>query len=612
MKKIIFVILLSSFAFANTALDGIFSEIKQINSQLLVIKNNDANATVNNKLELDTAKKKKSDLMIKIPSLIINTNVDVKKITNKVKKLKSKISANEKAGFKNAFMRDKIALDMLYTTNIFYSSLEKLKKVSKKSIVKQELQGVIGEALFALKAVNRTKTIKNSGVKNDYLFSELEKDELNFRATLDTYIDVLSYLNKNLDQIQSNYFFSKLDIDYIISYIDSYFVGSFVSVGKVFICILVFGIFWFISKILRRRKFTIFILPSKKMHYNEETKKAIICSTNRPFLSLLFIFSLKVCANIAFHPYGLSPNVNIAFNVAYIACIAWLINGILYGYSIAFLNSFSSDELSFRKDVVNLILKILYFVVAIIAFLLILSTIGVDVSAIIASLGIGGLAVAWASKDILANFFSSILLLIDNSFAQGDWIECGDTNGIVVEVGLRHTTIRTFDNALLFVPNIKLANEPIRNWSRRRVGRRIKMSIGLTYDTPREKLEQCVEQIRAMLLAHPDIADPEDKSLSKKDKKLSYRQQVVCMHDLKGYKRTLMVHFNEFSASSMDIIVYCFSKSPVWQEWIATKEDVMYKIMDIVEGLGLSFAFPSQSIYIEDMPKQISQNKEEK
>ncbi len=121
----------------------------------------------------------------------------------------------------------------------------------------------------------------------------------------------------------------------------------------------------------------------------------------------------------------------------------------LDGYGVVLVSKLAQKV---EKRSCNLIIKILYFVIIIIALLYILAQLGFNISAIIASLGIGGLAVALAAKDIIANFFASILLLFDNSFNQGDWVEVSGIEGTVVETGLRKTTIRTFDNCLVFLP----------------------------------------------------------------------------------------------------------------------------------------------------------------
>lgn len=227
---------------------------------------------------------------------------------------------------------------------------------------------------------------------------------------------------------------------------------------------------------------------------------------------------------------------------------------------------------------------------------------GFNVSAILASLGIGGLAVAFALKDMLANFFASVMLLFENSFSQGDWIECNGIEGTVVEIGLRRTIIRTFENALISMPNITLSDKPITNWTRRKMGRRIKFSIGLTYDSPREEIKKVIEEIHAMLLSHPDIAT-DTQAIEFSDYELAFKQNVVSMEDFLGYKHNLYVGLDELADSSINILIYCYTKSIKKVEYMAAKQNVIFKIMEIVERHSLSFAFPSQSLYVESMPK---------
>ncbi len=601
MRCVFVFILCFNIAFADK-LEGIVEQIFSINKQVLKIQNSEQNTT-NNAFGLKVIQGKKNKLLAKIPPLLTFNKEGFEDLYRVDEGLKNKLQINQKAGYLNAYNRDIIAIKNQKAKKIFYATLQKISTLSTLSLGRSELKNTIGEALFNISAIATTSDLQDSEVKNDYSFVSLRQDDLNLKAYQHSYIEILQYLLKHIDLLQSNFIFTRLDIAYIINAINSIVPNDYVNIGKVFLSCLILVFFWLCSLVLKRRKFTIFVILSQKKSYDFHTKQSVIKSTNRPLIPLLFVFALNVCCNVIFHPYPINSYISTIFSISYIVIFSWLTIGICNGYGIAFLNSFTSEDVSFRKDVVNLALKIFYFLVLIIALLMILKALGVDVSAIIASLGIGGLAVAWASRDILANFFSSILLLIDNSFSQGDWIECGDINGFVVEIGLRHTTVRTFDNSLLFVPNLKLANEPIRNWTRREVGRRIKMKIGLTYDSPKDKLRLCVEKIKQMLLNHPKIANPDDISLNEKDKKLLYKQQAVSIYDLQGYKRNMLVYLDEFSASSIDILVYCFSNSTNWQEWLAVKEEVMYNIIDIVEEVGLSFAFPSQSIYVESIPK---------
>ncbi len=226
------------------------------------------------------------------------------------------------------------------------------------------------------------------------------------------------------------------------------------------------------------------------------------------------------------------------------------------------------------KEIGSFVIKFLKVSIIVLAVLSLLQEWGINVSAVIASLGIGGLAVALAAKDTVANLFGGLTVLIDKSMKVGDWIKLGNVEGIVEDIGLRTTKIRSFEKSLIVVPNQVLANESLENFSRRKV-RRIKMVIGLTYDTSREKMIKILNEIRSMLKSHPGIA---------KD-------------------QLLMVYFTDFGDSSLNIFIYCFTNTADWEKYLAIREDVNLKIMEIVERNGASFAFPSTSIYVEKWPE---------
>ncbi|WP_368731567.1 mechanosensitive ion channel family protein [Calderihabitans maritimus] len=192
-----------------------------------------------------------------------------------------------------------------------------------------------------------------------------------------------------------------------------------------------------------------------------------------------------------------------------------------------------------------------------------------DVNGFIAGLGLGGLAFALAAKDTVSNIFGGIVIITDKPFSIGDWIYTPSVEGIVEDINFRSTKIRTFAQALVTVPNATLANEPITNWSR--MGkRRITFKLGVTYNTSKDKLEKCVNEIKNMLENHPEI-----------------------------HKETIFVRFDSFGESSLDIFLYFFTKTTNWGEYLRVKEDVNFKIMEILEREGVSVAFPSTSVYFE-------------
>nr|WP_320114901.1 mechanosensitive ion channel family protein [uncultured Desulfuromonas sp.] len=206
----------------------------------------------------------------------------------------------------------------------------------------------------------------------------------------------------------------------------------------------------------------------------------------------------------------------------------------------------------------------------VLAVVLIIQNLGYSISGLLASLGLGGLAVALAAKDTLSNIFGSIMILLDRPFRVGDWVQTDNLEGVVEEIGFRSTKIRTFAKTLITVPNNIIANTSLNNYSRM-PKRRIKMSVGVTYDSSPQQMREAVAAIRTMLKNHPAI------------------QQDF-----------MLVNFTDFGASSLDILVYCFTTTTVWGEYLEAREDVCLKIMEILEGLNMEIAFPSRSIYIHD------------
>ncbi len=199
----------------------------------------------------------------------------------------------------------------------------------------------------------------------------------------------------------------------------------------------------------------------------------------------------------------------------------------------------------------------------------------INVSAFLASLGLGGLAFALAAKDTAANLFGGLSILADRALKIDDWIKVGDVEGTVEDIGLRTTKVRTFEKSLITVPNQIIANNPIENFSRRNI-RRIKMRIGLVYSTTHEQMETILTDIRNMLKSHPGIAK----------------------------NATLLVNFDEFEDSSLSIFIYCFTNTADWAKYLEIREDINLKIMEIIQRHGSDFAFPSESVYIEKMPNE--------
>ena len=249
-----------------------------------------------------------------------------------------------------------------------------------------------------------------------------------------------------------------------------------------------------------------------------------------------------------------------------IIAIADALRGVFHATTAKFHSDLS-------REMGDFILKIVKILIGGLGLASILQVWGINVTALIASLGLGGLAFALAAKDTASNLFGSFALLADKSVRIGEWIKVGEHEGVVEAVGMRTTKIRSFEKSLITVPNQLIANTPIENYSRRGI-RRIKMRIGLTYDTSSSQINTIVEEIKSMLQTHENISS----------------------------KDTLLVNFESFGDSALNIFVYTFTSTANWDKYLNIREDIHFKIMQIVEKNHAAFAFPSQSLYVEKMP----------
>ncbi len=217
--------------------------------------------------------------------------------------------------------------------------------------------------------------------------------------------------------------------------------------------------------------------------------------------------------------------------------------------------------------------KLVIIIIWAFGIIYILDYLEVNVTALLAGISIGGLALALAAQDTVKNFFGSIMIFLDRPFQIGDWIHFKDVDGTVEEVGIRSTRIRTFANSLTYVPNALLADSIVDNMGLR-VYRRYKTEIGITYDTNPEIIEKFVQGIREIIKMHPTTR-----------------------------KDYFEVHLNSFGASSINILIYMFFEAPSWTDELRGKHEVLYAIIKLADRIGVRFAFPTQTLHIEEMPE---------
>lgn len=297
----------------------------------------------------------------------------------------------------------------------------------------------------------------------------------------------------------------------------------------------------------------------------------IISAMARPVRVVLWV----VVAYLALEIYPVADALQAwalgAYDTALILALAWFFQRLIAGVSEELLRERQGAAASADRATVLAVAKLLRVVLWVSAGLMVLQSLGVSISGLLAFGGIGGIAVGFAAKDLLANFFGGLSIYLDRPFSVGDWIRSPDKSieGTVEDIGWRLTRIRTFDQRPLYVPNASFLQISVENPSRMR-NRRIYETIGLRYQDA-SKMGDVVAQVEAMLRSHPEI-------------------------DL---GRTLIVNFVSFGASSLDFFVYAFTKTTDWVTYHGIKQDVLLKILDIIHANGADVAYPTQTLHVE-------------
>ena len=233
-------------------------------------------------------------------------------------------------------------------------------------------------------------------------------------------------------------------------------------------------------------------------------------------------------------------------------------------------------EKVFTVSMVDWLIKAINIAFIFIGGATILEIWGVRIGPILAGLGLFGVAVALGAQDFFKNMISGILIIAERRFNPGDWIRVnGVVEGTVESIGFRSTLVRRFDKAPVFVPNAELSDKSVINFSSMS-HRRIYWIIGVEYRTTIEQLRQIRDGIEHFILGSENFAQPPELPM--------------------------FVRIDRFNDSSIDIMVYCFTKTTVWGEWLEIKEKLAYRVKEIVEEAGTAFAFPSQSVYVETVP----------
>ncbi|MGK0487833.1 MAG: MscS family membrane protein [Candidatus Endobugula sp.] len=302
----------------------------------------------------------------------------------------------------------------------------------------------------------------------------------------------------------------------------------------------------------------------------------LILPVAKPF-SLLLVFALvSILIPVLQLPIFLSKYIILAVNALlplFAAVVFYKMVDILGAYM---KHMAEKSENTLDDQLVPLVRKILKTFVIVIGFMAVLKGLKFDIWPLITGLSIGGLAVALAAQDTLKNFFGSVMIFIDRPFQIGDWITSDEVDGTVEEVGFRSTRIRTFRDSVMYVPNSVISNRTVDNHGKRQY-RRYFTKLAITYDTPADLIEVFVNGIVKIVLNHPETR--------------------------KDYHN---IFLNEYNASSLDVMLYIFFKVPTWNDELRCRQEIMLSVNRLAQELGVRFAFPTQTMMVEQFPGKMS------
>ncbi|MEZ5704439.1 MAG: mechanosensitive ion channel family protein [Burkholderiaceae bacterium] len=352
-----------------------------------------------------------------------------------------------------------------------------------------------------------------------------------------------------------------------------------------------FGIEAWLAMVLAIVVVALLLSQASRMVYNQFDKLArrtqtiwdesLITAARRPTHLLITVLALAGIARVVLTQWpdiDLAEEVIQARNVGVVLAVAW------FGWKFVQLITSSTvargrqDGHEFDLTTVFALSKLTRLLILVVAAITVAHTMGFNVGALLALGGVGGIAVGLAAKDLLANFFGGLTIYMDRPFSVGDWIRSPDKSieGTVEYISWRHTRIRAFNKNPIYVPNAVFTTIVVENPSRMS-HRRLKETIGLRYDDFAQ-VEAIVSEIRQFLEKHPEI----------------------------DTDQTLIVNFNAFAASSLDIMIYTFTRTRDWVKFHEIKQAVLLEVGAIIERHGAEIAFPTQTLHLANPPALVA------
>jgi MscS family membrane protein len=343
-----------------------------------------------------------------------------------------------------------------------------------------------------------------------------------------------------------------------------------------FIGIIILGIIFkrLISKLSSKLLYRLF-----KRYSSEISSENFFNMLHKPFNSLILLIFFYIAANqlkfperwelVSKHEFGLKMFLDKGFQVIFFSVVIWIMVRIVDVIGEILKQRTLRDDNKSNPQIVPFLIDAIKVVVVILGIFIILGTVlSINVGSLVAGLGIGGLAIALAAKETIENLLGSFTIFLDKPFAQGDLVKLNDISGVVEKIGFRSTRIRTLERTFVTIPNKKMVDAELDNLSLR-TSQRAKFSIDLTYSTPAETIKHITQDIQHFLEGHSLINDD------------------------------YIVKLNDLGSSSIAVLIIYFVDSTDYNVFIEVKEQVNYKIIEIVHQHKAEFAYPTSSVILQ-------------